>query len=378
MTTSTDPDQPTAIDLFAGCGGLTLGLKQSGFRVIGAVDCEALAVETYESNHPEVRVWPDDIRLLKPSVMMQELKLEAGDLDLLAGCPPCQGFSRMRTLNGSLTVKDERKDFVFIFMEFIRSFEPKAVMMENVPGLAEDERMDRVLSELKELGYHVPDDEEDRGYVVKVLNAADYGVPQRRRRMILMTCKTGRVSFAPPFKKEDRVSAGTALARVREKHGGAGDGKDLAHDHGERRSDKVMGMIKDIPPNGGSRSDLGSERQLACHKEFGGFLNVYGRIDPSGPSVTITSGFTNPSKGRFLHPTENRALTVREGAALQGFPVDYQLSMRRGKGPASLMIGNAFPPPLIKPHAANLLKHLRGFSEAIDTQPVEENAGTLR
>jgi DNA (cytosine-5)-methyltransferase 1 len=102
--------KPKAIDLFSGCGGLTLGLKQAGFRVIGAVEIDSLAVETYKANHKRVQVWQNDIRQVPVAEVRRKLKLERGELDLLAGCPPCQGFSAMRTLNGSFTPSQSDND----------------------------------------------------------------------------------------------------------------------------------------------------------------------------------------------------------------------------------------------------------------------------
>jgi DNA (cytosine-5)-methyltransferase 1 len=159
-----------AIDLFSGCGGLTLGLKQAGFRVIGAVELDPLAVKTYKANHKLVSVWNKDIRELSVAEVMRKLKLKRGQLDLLAGCPPCQGFSTMTTLNGRYTVDDARNDLIFQFMRLVRGLHPKAIMMENVPGIAKDRRMKEVLAELSGMGYECTTD---------VLNAANYGVPQR-------------------------------------------------------------------------------------------------------------------------------------------------------------------------------------------------------
>ena len=136
--------RPVAIDLFSGCGGLTLGLKQAGFRVLGAVEIDALAVETYRANHKSVVVWPEDIRKVNPRQVMRRLGLRKGELDLLAGCPPCQGFSTMATLNGKRGKDDPRNDLVFQFVRFVRQMAPKAVMLENVPGLAKDARISRV------------------------------------------------------------------------------------------------------------------------------------------------------------------------------------------------------------------------------------------
>ena len=131
--------KPTAIDLFCGCGGLSLGLKQAGFNVVGAVDIDPLAIETYKANHTGTTVWQTDIQNLRISDVKKQLKLNR--IDLVAGCPPCQGFSSMRTLNGSKRILDRRNDLIFQFLRFIRAFQPKVVMLENVPGLAEDRRI---------------------------------------------------------------------------------------------------------------------------------------------------------------------------------------------------------------------------------------------
>jgi DNA (cytosine-5)-methyltransferase 1 len=227
--------RPTAIDLFSGCGGLTLGLKQAGFHVIGAVEIDALAVETYRSNHRRTKVWHTDIRKLKGFQIRKQLGLRRGELDLLAGCPPCQGFSSMRTLNGNRKIEDERNDLVFDYLRLVKELLPKAVMMENVPGLATDPRMIRILAVLKGLGYYIKDDS------VRVLGVGKYGVPQLRRRMLLLTGRFGVVSFAP-----DTATVPT----VREWIGDlpkAGNSGDPLHDLPERRNERVMSFIKSVP-----------------------------------------------------------------------------------------------------------------------------------
>jgi len=167
--------KPIAVDLFCGCGGLTEGLKEAGFQVLGAVDLDPLSVEVYKANHPEVKVWEMDIRELDPAELLNELDLKERKIDLLAGCPPCQGFSTMRTLNGAVRVDDPRNDLLKEFERFVEALRPRAVMMENVPGLADDERFMAFCMTLKRLGYWGEH---------RILNAADYGVPQRRRRLI--------------------------------------------------------------------------------------------------------------------------------------------------------------------------------------------------
>lgn len=332
---------PVAVDLFSGCGGLTLGLKQAGFTVCGAIDVDPLAVETYRANHPEVSVWKRDIRSVHPRQMRRKLGLRRGALDLLAGCPPCEGFSTMRTRNGSKAVDDPQNDLVYEFIRFVREFRPKAIMIENVPALDRDERIVRLGKVLRALGYE---------FRHRVLNAADYGVPQRRRRMILLASRFGRVRFAR------RTRKGRTVRGTIERLPPPGDTGDQLHDLGERRSQRISRLIKQVPKDGGSRIALGKENQLECHVKCDGFKDVYGRMAWDCVSPTITSGCTNPSKGRFLHPDQDRAITLRESALLQSFPNRYVFSMKRGKGGAATLIGNALPPEFVRRHALAILK----------------------
>lgn len=334
--------KPVAIDLFSGCGGLTLGLKQAGFRVVGAVELDPLAVETYKSNHRHVHVWAMDICKLSVTGVMSKLKLRRGQLDLLAGCPPCQGFSTMTTLNGRRSTKDPRNDLVFQFVRFVRGLCPKAVMMENVPGLAKDTRLEQVVSELEGMGYHCTHD---------VLNAADYGVPQRRRRFILVAGRRTNIPFGRSARRKRTVKEAFKKLGRRAKN-------DPLHNLPETRSDEVKALIRRIPRNGGSRLDLGDQYQLDCHRRCDGFKDVYGRMAWNDVSPTITGGCCNPSKGRFLHPTKHRTITLREAALLQTFPPTYRFSLRRGKFPAAQLIGNALPPEFIRRHASEVRRYL--------------------
>lgn len=340
----------TAFDLFSGCGGLTLGLRQAGFKVIGAADIDALAVETYRANHNHVKVWETDVQSLSVSEVKTRLKLKRGELDLLAGCPPCEGFSSMRTLNGARQIEDPRNNLVFEFLRFVRELLPKAIMMENVPGLAGDERMVSFWKELRLLGYEGEH---------RVLDAADYGVPQRRRRMILLAGRFGPLDFVR--KSDGRVTVEHAIGTLPP----SGDSGDPLHDIPERRSARIMDLIRSIPKDGGSRTDLAEEHQLDCHKNCNGFKDVYGRMTWRGVAPTITGGCFNPSKGRFLHPDQHRAITLREAALLQTFPEDYFFSLRRGKSPAAELIGNALPPRFIRRHACEVRKYLKTSQPAV-------------
>jgi len=338
----------TAFDLFCGCGGLSLGLKRAGFRVLGAVDIDPLSVETYRANHRNTLVWRRDVANLSVAAVRRRLRLRPGELDLLAGCPPCQGFSSMRTLNGGRRVRDRKKNLVFEFLRFAKGLRPKALMMENVPGLASDRRMKELCRGLRRLGYDVSH---------RVLDAADFGVPQRRRRLILLGALGRRVDFPKPARERRTVRDAIAgLARP----GGSGD---PVHDLIENRSSEVRRLIRRIPADGGSLRDLEGERPLKCHRDFDGFKDVYGRMAWDRPGPTITSGCTNPSKGRFLHPEEDRAISLREAALLQSFPCDYAFSMRRGKAPAAVMIGNALPPAFGMAQAKQIARLLKNRAE---------------
>lgn len=336
--------KPIAIDLFSGCGGLTLGLKQAGFDVIGAVEIDPLAVETYKINHPSTMVFEQDIRKLAVRRVMERLKLEKSAVHLLAACPPCQGFSTMRTLNGGRAVHEPRNDLLFQFVRFARVLRPKAVMLENVPGLLADWRMNVFCRKLEKLGYLCHQE---------VLNTADYGVPQRRRRMILLGAHKGKIKAANA--QNTRLTVRNAIGSLPP----PGNSGDILHDITERRAPNISRLIQKIPKDGGSRSDLGEEFQLACHKDFDGFKDVYGRMSWDEVAPTITAGCVNPSKGRFLHPEQDRSITLREAALLQGFPPKYFFSLRRGKFPAAEMIGNALPPEFVRRQAEQVFIHLK-------------------
>jgi DNA (cytosine-5)-methyltransferase 1 len=333
-----------ALDLFSGCGGLTQGLKKAGFRVLGAVEIEERSVETYKVNHPEVHIWMKDIRDLSTRSVSRKLGIRKGELDLLAGCPPCEGFSTMRTLNGNRSNRDKRNDLLFEFLRFVEALRPKAVMMENVPGLAKDRRFKRFCGRLGELGYIGQYD---------VLDAAEYGVPQRRKRLIYLAGFKKAVTFAKPGKKAKTVRQ--AISNLRP----AGRSGDSLHDMPERRSPEVRRIMSHIPRDGGSRASLSPAQQLSCHKSCNGFKDVYGRMAWDKVAPTITTGCFNPSKGRFLHPARNRAITIREAALLQGFPRRYKFSVKHGKIALAVMIGNALPPPFIAAHARSIAVTLR-------------------
>ena len=337
-----------AVDLFSGCGGLSLGLRRAGFRILAAIDNDDLATGTYRLNHRTVPVFSTDIRKLDSGDLMERCDLKRGDLDLLAGCPPCQGFSTLRTLNGGRRVEEESNDLVFEFLRFAENLLPRTIMMENVPALLFDRRFDVVRQKLEGLGYSC---------VAEVLDAQDYGVPQRRRRMIMLAARDGVPELARKVGRRRTVRG--AIGRM----GCPEVSDDELHNYPVRRSPRILHLIGRIPRDGGGRTDLPRSEQLPCHRNFSGFRDIYGRMAWHEPSPTITGGCINPSKGRFLHPEQDRAVTLREGARLQGFPGSYRFATTRGRYAVAQMIGNAFPPKFAEHHARSLyglLKDVKG------------------
>lgn len=324
---------------------MTLGLKQAGFSVLGAIELDPIAVNSYKANHPEVLVKQADIKRVSATSLRRELKIRRGELDLLAGCPPCQGFSVLRTRNGARRNRDTRNNLVHQMLRFARAFRPKVLMMENVPGLVCRKPFDELCDGLRRLGYRIK---------FGVKDAAHYGVPQRRRRLILLAGRGFEIRFPAETKRMRSVRG--AIGRLTE----PSRGRDALHNMPEKvRARRIRQLIEDVPKDGGSRTDLPKSRQLRCHKKSDGFHDIYGRMAWHAVAPTITSGCFNPSKGRFLHPEENRAITMREAALLQSFPRNYVLDTSAGKEAVALMIGNALPPEFIRRHALEIRSILK-------------------
>ncbi len=338
--------KPSVIDLFSGAGGLSQGLKQAGFDVIGAVEVKPAFAHSYSLNHKSTRMFLEDIHHLSPNSVMQELGLRPGDLDLLSGCPPCQGFSTIGTRNRKARDDDPRNDLIFDMLSFVEVMMPKTIMIENVPYLASDKRMAIVKNRFELLGYHTD---------IKILNMINYDVPQSRKRMIMLASNLGNIKVIERLVPPDKFKT------VREAIGSqpqCDTSDDELHNYRVKRSERILRIISLIPKNGGSRSSLPENFQLKCHKKTTGFKDVYGRMSWDRPSPTITGGCTNPSKGRFLHPEENRAITLREASLLQTFPADYRFSFENGRDGIATMIGNALPPKFIEFHASYIKEHI--------------------
>jgi DNA (cytosine-5)-methyltransferase 1 len=334
----------TAIDLFSGCGGLSEGMKQAGFNVELAVEINPNAVNTYKLNHPETTVLQEDIRELKIKDIVKILNGKRPHL--LAGCPPCQGFSSMRRLNRKNAVPDERNSLILEFLRFVKGLKPLTIMMENVPGLKDYDLFEEMCSELRK--YYTID--------IKVVDIQFFGVPQRRKRLVLVgALKTLNLGLKVAESTGEKVTVRDAIGNLES----VDSTVDLMHRTTAHHSQKVERIISKIPKNGGSRTDLPGNYTLKCHKRKNvGFKDVYGRLRWDDYSSTITSGCLNPSKGRFLHPEENRAISAREASLLQTFPKDYRFPSDISKTSIALLIGNALPPRFSYIQSKNIISHL--------------------
>ena len=354
-TAGTGRRWPTAIDVFCGAGGLSLGLRQARFRVVAAVDILPLAVESYRMNFPRIPVILGDAR--EPgtgSRLLRAAGLRGGELDLLAGCPPCQGFSALRTRRRG-ALRDDRNRLVLDFLRLVQEIRPRLVLMENVPGLRRDDLFREFTDGIAACGmlYHWG-----------VLDTADFGMPQHRRRLVLVAARGARPRLVGSG--EGRPTVRDAIGRLARSAGRSGD---PLHDHGERRTQRVRAVIAAVRRDGGSRADLPDDDQLDCHRRaaphgYGWGRHIYARMAWDSAAPTITGGCISPSKGRFLHPEQDRAITVREALSLQGFPGSHRISLRRGKYAAAEMVGNAIPPGFVAPQA-RMLRRLRAVSAAV-------------
>jgi DNA (cytosine-5)-methyltransferase 1 len=332
-----------SMDIFSGCGGLTEGMHQADFKTQIAFEIDEIASEAYRLNHPGTSVITKDIR--KVSIAEIKRKLNGKTIHLLAGCPPCQGFSSVRRLNRDEPIQDDRNNLILEYVRLVTALKPYTIMMENVPGLIKYDLFDKAILELKNAGYEWID--------YKIVNVRDYGVPQNRRRLVLVGSRLGEINVAKEINITRTVRDAIGHLPIPSKS------KDEAHKIFPKHNPEVQERIRLTPKNGGSRKDLPEKYTLKCHKRKNvGFNDIYGRLRWDDYSTTITGGCLNPSKGRFLHPEQNRCISAREAALLQSFPSTYQFPPDTPRTNLALMIGNALPPNFSYIQSMNIKEHL--------------------
>ena len=357
-----------SIDLFAGAGGLSLGLSQAGINVVLANELEEDVAATYQANHPETRMCVGDIAKIDFAAEIEHLGL-TDNIQLICGGPPCQGFSTV----GKKDLTDPRNSLFHQFLRCVDEANPQAISFENVSGF-KTMYQGRVYHELIEQLTR-------RGFVTdsRILNAVDFGLAQYRKRTIIVGVRSNdliewptpqyaeqsdglfgdllpyrtlmdAISDLPPLSacgQADEYLCGPQNEFQELMRAGSSA---LTEHNCANYGPRMQNILKTIPP-GGSVYDL-PERL----RPKGYFANTYARLVPNQPSPTITRNFGTPSSSRCIHPYQNRALSTREGARLQGFPDWYTII--GSKTSKNLQIGNAVPPLLGKALGEMALKML--------------------
>jgi len=349
------------VDLFAGAGGLSLAAHQAGIDVVAAVEQDHAACETYRHNLmplvPGLTLYEADILDLSPVEVLSSHFKGSSECDIMLGGPPCQGFSTHRIKDAG--VKDPRNALILRYFEYVETLRPKVFLMENVPGILWPRHLD-FLDAFYQRGraacYTL--------FRPQIIDARDYGVPQRRRRVFVLGIRND-VKFNgqwPPTpthtEKPDLFQSGELLPWVPASSvfsaASANDDENLLH---MKHTPELIKVFASTPINGGSRRDSG--RTLPCHIGHNGHKDVYGRINPGLPGPTMTTACINPSKGRFVHPTENHGITVRHAARFQTFPDSY--CFKGGLTSAGKQIGNAVPVLLGKVLLESIAAGLRSY-----------------
>lgn len=337
-----------AVDLFCGVGGLTYGLRKTGIEVVAGIDNDETCKYAYEANNKSSFVTADITRY--DSREMNKL-YGKDSVRVLVGCAPCQPFSSHSFKNKG-KVEDARWNLLAHFGRLIEDTLPEIISMENVRGIAKTDVFQHFLSVLEKNGYHLD---------YKVVYIPDYGAPQNRSRLILLASRLGAIKIPKAtHKKGNYVTVKDVIKELPPIKIGQTSKTDTLH-KAKNLSEVNQQRIKQSKPNGTWR-DWEKKLLPNCYKKDTGqtYSSVYGRMGWNGVSPTITTQFFNYGSGRFGHPTQDRALSLREGALLQTFPKDYNFGEVKSMTTVARHIGNAVPPVLgeaigkaIKEHVEN-------------------------
>ena len=340
-----------AVDLFCGIGGLTHGVELAGINVVAGIDVDSTCRFAYEANNNSrfINVGIEDI-----TAQEIEALYDLNDIRILMGCAPCQPFSNYSLRYNKNGKKDNKWRLLYYFSSLVEGVRPNIVSMENVPQLATERVFADFLENLQRLGYSVS---------WKIVNCADYGVPQNRKRLVLLASLHGEINLLEPFYDEENyITVADAIGNLPPIHDGETCEIDLLH-RASRLSALNRRRIRQSVP-GGTWADWDEELLLPCHQRDtgAGYRSVYGRMEWNKPSPTITTQFYGYGNGRFGHPEQNRALSLREGALLQSFPPYYQfidLDNQQTNRQIGVHIGNAVPVELGRMVGLSILNHLR-------------------
>jgi DNA (cytosine-5)-methyltransferase 1 len=330
-----------AIDFFCSAGGVSCGFKQAGIEILGGIDIDGRCKATYEKNI-QSKFLCADVSTLDKQCLRKHFGIWRRQRDLIfVGCSPCQYYSNIKT---DKTRSEETRFLLADFQEFVEYYLPGYVFIENVPGL--EKKKGSPLKKFKKFlidnHYHIAED---------VLNAKYFGVPQNRRRYVLIASRI-RKNIKLPL--ADRRAIKTVKDAIGDYSvfkpiaAGEVDNTDFIHSSSEL-TDINLDRIRSTGKDGGDRRSWKDNKvlQVKCYIDHDGHTDVYGRMFWDQPSPAITTRFDSFSNGRYGHPEQDRAISLREGATLQSFPLDYKF-YSESKNAIAKMIGNAVPPELAK------------------------------
>ncbi len=342
-----------AIDLFCGIGGLTKGLSLAGIDVVAGFDIDESCRFAYESNNTAqfinedvTNVTPEEINRFFPD----------NTVKMIVGCAPCQPFSRYSLRYRKDGRTDDKWKLLYSFSRLVNECVPDIVSMENVPSLVNEDVFKDFVEQLLHLHYFVE---------WNIVYCPDYGVPQKRRRLVLLASRFGEIHLIPPlYRKEEYRTVRMAIGGLPPIQDGEICDSDLLHRSSRLSRINKMRIRQSV--QGGTWRDWDENLKLDCHNRKTGvtYPSVYGRMKWDEPSPTITTQFYGYGNGRFGHPEQNRAISLREGAILQSFPNDYifideeHLSQKRELG---THIGNAVPVELGRAIGISIQQHLRDY-----------------
>lgn len=344
--------QSVAIDLFCGIGGLTKGLSLAGINIIAGFDVDESCRFAYERNN-KARFISEDVNNITAEEINQ-LFLNQDGVKIIVGCAPCQPFSRYSLRYRKDGRTDDKWKLLYSFSRLVNECRPEVVSMENVPSLMYEDVFKDFVRQLKDLNYCVS---------WNIVYCPDYGVPQKRKRLVLLASKLGEINLIPPLYSEENYKT------VRMAIGGLpsiADGEICKGDSLHRASKLSKINKKRIKQSvqGGTWRDWDEELRVSCHNKESGltYPSVYGRMKWDEPSPTITTQFYGYGNGRFGHPEQDRAISLREGAILQSFPDDYIFIDEEHpakKRELGIHIGNAVPVELGRAIGISIQQHLQ-------------------
>jgi len=340
-----------AVDFFAGAGGLTCGLKASGISVLAGIDIDGACKKTYEKNNKGSVFLEKDITRYEPMSLETDLGIQKNDDGIIfAGCAPCQFWSLIRT---SKEKSKQTKNLILDFYKFIEYFLPGFVIVENVPGISykKGSPMGSFITSLESIGYNV---------VSGIIDMSKYGLPQRRKRFTLLASRISPIALPEATGERRTVKSVLGVNNGFPKVKAGTKDKSVFLHSVAGLSKKNIERMRMTEKDGGDRSkwQRKSKYKLACYSSGKkNFYDTYGRMWWNRPSPTITTKFFSISNGRFAHPEENRALSLREGATLQTFPKNYEFVGTNSSSIAK-MIGNAVPPKFAQIIGQHIIKTL--------------------